>query len=250
MPKVSIIMNCYNGAEYLNLSLESVFAQTYSDWEIIFIDNCSTDNSAEIAKSYGRKLKYYKTELNIPLYAARNIALEYISGEFTCFLDVDDLWSKDKLEKQLKLFDDKDVGFVFTGVEYIDSEGQIIDKKYPTLKKGWITQSLLLRNYIAMSSSMVRTSIFLRDNFNSDYNLVGDHDFWLRISRYVKADCIMEKLFISRLHKKSTTNKNKGKWIYEMRRLYKEFYKFNGVRYPNIFLYILKCELANLIRRY
>jgi len=197
MPKISIIMNCYNGDEYLNLSLKSVFALTCSDWGIICIDNCSTDNSAEIAKSYGSKVKYYKTEVNNPLYAVRNVALEHICGEFICFLDVDDLWAKDKLKRQLKLFENQDVGFVFTDVESINSKGASIKKIYAPLNKGWITQALLLRNFIAMSSSMIRSSIFQKDTSNSEYNLIGDHDFWLKISTYSKADFIPEKYFLA-----------------------------------------------------
>lgn len=249
-PKVSVIMNCYNGAEYLSEAIDSVFEQTYSNWEIIFIDNLSTDGSAEIARSYGPKVKYHTTESNIPLYAARNFALNFISGEFVTFLDVDDLWSNIKLEKQLKLFENKEVGFVFTGVEFINSKGSIIEKEQAELKKGWITQSLLLRNFIAISSSMVRASIFRKDTFNSEYNLLGDFDFWLKISTYSKADFISEKLFFSRLHSNSTTNKNKGKWILEMRNHYRSFFKENGIRYPNILVYALKCELGNLIGRY
>lgn len=250
MPKISIIMNCYNGADYLNLSLDSVFSQTYSDWEIIFIDNCSTDCSAEIAHSYGEKVRYYKTSTNVPLYEARNIALRYITGEFVSFLDVDDLWSKDKLEKQLKLFDNHEVGFVYTGVEFINDKGLTIPKKHSPLKRGWVTQALLIRNFIAISSSMIRASIFKRDIFNSEYNLIGDHDFWLRISTYVQADFIQDKLFFSRIHENSTTNKNKGVWILEMRKHYFSFLKSYWFKYPFIIFYVVKAEVGNLIGRY
>jgi len=248
--KVSIIMNCFNGAEYLKDAIDSVFEQTHSNWEIIFVDNCSTDASAEIAKSYGEKIKYHKTETNIPLYGARNFGLNFVSGDFIAFLDVDDLWSHEKLEKQLKLFENPEVGFVFTGAEFINSKGSTIKKEHAPLKRGWVTPALLLRNFISISSSMIRADIFQMYKFNSNYNLNGDHDFWLRISLYVKADFISEKLLFSRIHENSTTNKNKGKWIYEMRKLYREFLKLNGIKYPNIFIYILKCEFHNFIGRY
>ncbi|NQX96594.1 MAG: glycosyltransferase [Flavobacteriales bacterium] len=250
MPKIAIIMNCYNGAEYLTQSMDSIFSQTYFDWEIIFIDNCSTDNSAEIAKSYGEKIKYYKTDYNIPLYEARNVALTHVNSEFVAFLDVDDLWLDDKLERQMELFNDSDVGFVFTGVDYIDSKGQNINRVHSSLRRGNITQSLLLRNFIAMSSSMVRTSLFQKYRFVSEYNLLGDHDFWLKVSTCTMADFIPDKLFLSRIHSDSTTNKNKGKWIIEMRKHYRSFLKKYRVKYPNIFVYILKCEFGNFIGRY
>lgn len=243
-------MNCFNGSKYLNEAIDSVFRQTHTNWEIIFIDNCSTDRSAEIARSYGNKIKYYKTDENIPLYGARNVALDFVSGEFVAFLDVDDLWLEDKLEKQISLFDNPRVGFVFTGVDYITDEGNKIKRIHPSLKRGSITQSLLLQNFIAVSSSMVRASIFEKTRFVSEYNLLGDHNFWLTISMHTQADFISEKLFICRLHENSTTNKNKGKWIFEMRKQYRDFFKINGLKYPNILAYILKCELGHLIRRF
>ncbi|MDA0119792.1 MULTISPECIES: glycosyltransferase family 2 protein [Vibrio] len=249
-PKVSVIMNCFNGAKYMSEAIDSIFRQTHKNWEIIFIDNCSTDESAEIAKSYGNQIKYYKTTKNIPLYAARNFALDFISGDFVAFLDVDDLWLEDKLERQIALFDDPNVGFVFTGVDYITNKGDKIKRKHPTLKRGVITQSLLLRNFIAISSSMVRASVFKQSRFVSEYNLLGDHHFWLKISMFTRADFVSDKLFLCRLHEDSTTNKNKGKWIIEMRKQYREFIKVNGFKYPNIFVYILKCELGHFIGRF
>lgn len=249
-PKVSIIMNCFNGAKYLSGAVDSIFRQTHTNWEVIFIDNCSTDESAEIAKSYGERVKYYKTAKNIPLYAARNVALDFVSGEFVAFLDVDDLWLEDKLEKQIALFDDPTVGFAFTGVDYITEKGDKIRRTHPPLKRGNITQSLLLRNFIAISSSMVRASIFKDSRFVNEYNLMGDHNFWLTISMFTRADFVSEKLFLCRLHEDSTTRKNKGKWIMEMRKQYREFIKVNGLKYPNILAYILKCELGHLTGRF
>ena len=91
-PLVSIIMNCYNGEQYLKEAIDSIYAQTYNNWEVIFIDNCSTDNSAEIAKSYeDERIKYHKVRKNIPLYAARNIAINKCNGEYIGFLDCDDI---------------------------------------------------------------------------------------------------------------------------------------------------------------
>ena len=98
-PLVSIIMNCYNGETYLRESINSVLEQTYENWELIFWDNRSEDQSAEIFKSYkDQRLKYYYAPKHTTLYAARNEAIKNISGEFIAFLDTDDFWVKDKLE--------------------------------------------------------------------------------------------------------------------------------------------------------
>ena len=100
-PKVSIIMNCLNGEQYLKQAMDSVFKQTYDDWEAIFFDNTSTDNSAAIAKSYGERVRYFKSQTTYPLGKARNLAINETKGEFIAFLDCDDIWLPQKLEKQV-----------------------------------------------------------------------------------------------------------------------------------------------------
>lgn len=85
MAKVSVIVNCYNSEEYLREALESIKGQTYDDYEVVFIDNCSTDNSAAIAKKFGDKLNYFKTTETIPLGAGRNYAIERCTGEYIAF---------------------------------------------------------------------------------------------------------------------------------------------------------------------
>jgi glycosyltransferase involved in cell wall biosynthesis len=248
MPKISIIMNCYNGEEYLNLSLESVFAQTFTDWEIIFVDNCSTDKSATIAESFGDKVKYYKTEINIPLYEARNFGLQYVNSEFVAFLDVDDLWQKSKLEKQIDAFED-DIAVVCTNVSYIGSKGQKLKNQHAKLYSGDVTNKLLKKCFIAISSTLSRTVVLKDYKFDPQYNLVGDYEMWLRLSVHYKIKSLPEKLFNCRLHDSNLTKLSKGKWLAEMRSHYKKFIKENGFKYLNIFVYILRAEVGSLIGR-
>ena len=117
-PLVSIIMNCYNGETYLQESINSVLSQTYKNWEIIFWDNQSNDKSVKIFKDYkDGRLKYYLAASHIEiLYKVRNYALKKANGEFIAFLDVDDWWLPEKLEKQIPLFDDPEVGLVYGNV--------------------------------------------------------------------------------------------------------------------------------------
>ena len=102
-PLVSIIMNCYNSDKFLRESIESIYNQTYANWEIIFWDNASIDDSAKIAKSYDERIKYYLASETTSLGEARNLALSNVSGEYVAFLDCDDLYLTDKLEKQVNL---------------------------------------------------------------------------------------------------------------------------------------------------
>ena len=94
-PLVSIIMNCYNGETYLADALKSIISQTYKNFEVIFWDNQSHDNSAFIYKSFkDKRLKYYYAKKHTSLYRARNLALKKTRGEFIAFLDTDDVWLK------------------------------------------------------------------------------------------------------------------------------------------------------------
>ena len=123
-PLVSIIMNCLNCSRYLKEAMDSVYAQTYQNWEIIFWDNASTDKSGEIARSYGEKVRYFSEIETITLFAARNNALRQARGEFIAFLDCDDVWLPEKLEKQIPLFQDPEVGIVFCDVIYFNDNGE------------------------------------------------------------------------------------------------------------------------------
>ena len=111
---VSIVLNCYNGEKYLKEALSSIKAQTYKNWELIFWDNRSKDKSAKIVKSFKiKKLKYYLSKRHTSLYAARNLAIKKASGDYISFIDADDIWAKNKLKKQMKLFEDQETAVVY-----------------------------------------------------------------------------------------------------------------------------------------
>ena len=134
-PLVSIIMNCYNGEAYLDEALNSVVNQTYKNWELIFWDNCSTDNSSKIFKKFeDKRFKYFLSKKHTVLYEARNLAIEKISGEFIAFLDTDDIWLTDKLEKQIPLFADHYVGLVY-GNCWLYNKKKLFKKKKILSKK-------------------------------------------------------------------------------------------------------------------
>lgn len=102
---VSIILNCFNGEKFLKKTLDSIKLQSYKNWELIFIDNHSTDNSKLIFKSYkDKRFKYFKTKKHLSLYSARNFGVNKSKGDFISFIDADDWWIKNKIEKQITLF--------------------------------------------------------------------------------------------------------------------------------------------------
>ena len=101
-PKVSIIINCHNGENYIEESIKSVKNQTYKNWEIIYFDNLSTDKSLAIVKSFvDKRIKIIKSKLFLSLYDARNKAIKYAKGKYVAFLDSDDWWVKSKLKEQI-----------------------------------------------------------------------------------------------------------------------------------------------------
>ena len=119
-PLVSVLINCFNSETYLKKAIESVYAQTYKNWEIIFWDNQSTDSSAQIAKSFDGRLKYFYSHEFSNLGTARNRALKKVNGKYIAFLDCDDLWYPEKIFKQVKLLEASkgELGFVYGKTEY------------------------------------------------------------------------------------------------------------------------------------
>ena len=101
-PLVSIIMNCHNGEQYLRESISSVINQKYKNWELIFFDNNSKDQSVKIAKSFfNKKIRVFKSRKFLKLYEARNQAIKKTKGQYICFCDTDDWWFKSKLQVQI-----------------------------------------------------------------------------------------------------------------------------------------------------
>lgn len=115
---VSIIMPSYNTAKYIAESIRSVLAQTYEKWELLIVDDCSTDNTDEIVKPFlaDERIRYFKNEKNSGAALTRNRAMHEARGEWIAFLDSDDLWNPEKLEKQIAFM--KDNGYVFSYHDY------------------------------------------------------------------------------------------------------------------------------------
>lgn len=202
-PLVSIIMNCYNSDKYLNEAIESVLAQTYENWEIIFWDNASTDKSPEIAKSFAPKLKYYRGEQTVPLGQARNFALREASGEFIAFLDCDDIWMKEKLEKQIPLFADSEVGLVFSDAIYFNKAGEnhriYESRPYYT---GNCFVKLLSDYYLCMQTVIIRRVALysLTYWFDDQFNVVEEADLFIRIGYTWKIAMVNDPLAKWRVH--------------------------------------------------
>ena len=122
---VSIIMPSWNTAKFIGESIQCVIDQTYQNWELLIVDDCSTDNTDEVVTSYkDGRIKYFKNEKNSGAALARNRAMREAQGEWIAFLDSDDLWTPDKLEKQIRFMQEKGYVLSFTEYEKIDEENK------------------------------------------------------------------------------------------------------------------------------
>jgi len=201
-PTVSVIVNCLNGSKYLREAIDSIYAQTYKDWEIILWDNASTDNSPEIARNYDGKLRYFRGEKTVPLYAARNLALQQARGRYIGFLDCDDMWLPQKLEWQIPLFEsDNKIALVYSNVKILEENGSVrrINNVQPS---GRIFRQLLKHYNINLQTAMISKAALdsLQNWFDDTLNLAGDVDLFLRIAHDWDAKYLDKVTVIYREH--------------------------------------------------
>ena len=135
-------MNCYNGEEFLSEAIDSIYCQTFQDWQIIFFDNCSIDLTSTIARKYDHKLKYYYSEKNLSLGEARNIALDLVDTDYVSFLDCDDYYYPNKLQIQVDLMDRKNFIMSYGSAKIIDKKGKKIKNSLVQNKSGYIFPQL------------------------------------------------------------------------------------------------------------
>jgi len=219
-PLVSVIINCYNGDKYLREAIDSVFAQTYTNWEIIFWDNCSTDDSAEIAKSYDERLKYYFAHSNTRLGDARNHAIEKATGEFIAFIDVDDIWLHEKLEIQINAIkQNPEYILCYTGVlEFFNSK--IPDREYlPNYESGHIINNLLLNFNIHIVSALISKKKLDQIGMRFDSNLYASEEYCLFMNLSLNNPiCVINKPLVKyRITSSSLTYKMLDRLGYERR---------------------------------
>ena len=159
--KISIITPVYNCEKYIEKTLETVLNQTYKNWELILVDDCSTDSSYQIIKKYinmDNRIKYYKLDKNMGAAFARNKALEKSNGRFIAYLDADDLWKKEKLEKQINYMLKNNYGFTCTSYERVDEDGTKKSKIVKMPEK--VDYDFYLRNTIIQTVGvMIDTNI-------------------------------------------------------------------------------------------
>ena len=246
-PLISVVMNCHNGGKYLKEAIDSVYAQSYSNWEIIFLDNASVDDSEVIAQSYDSKLRYYKTPSLVQLHEARNLAIEKCKGDAVAFLDTDDVWLSDKLERQIKLLT-KDCKVVYGAYEFIDQYSNRTGIVQDNCPSGFLTATLIRMNPISIGSVMIDSELIKEFKFDENYSIMGDFDLWVRLSHDYVIKSVNGTVELSRQHENNFSDIQKNKWLGERRYFYRKFLRSNSLfKFPGIILYIIKTEFKGLI---
>ena len=170
-PLVSVIMPAYNAAAYVEEAIRSVQEQTISDWELIVVDDRSTDHSFDLMQQAAAKdprIKAYRNEKNMGVARTRNFGISVSQGQYVAFLDSDDAWNPDKLEKQVALSRKTGAGLIYCSYAIMDAKGDKAKEDYlvpPTTD----FEHLLSENVILCSAMMVRADILKEHQFNTDF---------------------------------------------------------------------------------
>ena len=202
MPEVTIIINCHNGDKYLSECIDSVFGQTFNDWEIVFWDNKSSDKSASIAKKYGPKLRYFYGEKKLSLGHARQLAMQEARGEYIAFLDTDDLWLEAHLEEQVAFMENNEFLASYAGIQEINADGVVIRDLFPHFSSGPMLCNILRQFEINVPTMMLHRSLIFEYGFffNPSIFIVEEFELFVRIAVYHEIGVIHKVLAQYRVH--------------------------------------------------
>jgi glycosyltransferase involved in cell wall biosynthesis len=196
-PTVSVIIATYNMARFLPHALESALAQTYEAIEVQVVDDGSTDDTRHVLDPFltDPRVRYHYQD-NGGQASAKNRGIQEAGGEIVGFLDADDMWMTQKLERQLPLFAEQpQVGVVYSRLQEIDESGNPLGVLGHRLHRGWVTKPLFVRNFVGFNTALVRKACLEEaDGFDETLGMGIDWDLWLRISTRHQFDYVNEAL--------------------------------------------------------
>lgn len=247
LPKVSVIIPTYNRAELLKNSILSVLSQTFQDFEVLIIDDSSFDKTEEVVKNMsGNQIKYIKNSTNKGVSAARNVGINNSRGDYIAFLDDDDEWLPEKLERQVILMDriSSDFGAVYTGAFSTDlARNNVLEIAIPKFR-GHVLNEIILSNFIFTSSMIVRKRCFaLVGLFDENLSYGEDFDMWIRISKEFLFESIPEALVKHKNHA-HTTSSNKQLVAKNLENIIRKHAQLFGLNKKGLGNYMLKIGTA------
>lgn len=229
-PRVSVNLCCWNSAKTLEETLASVWAQTYADYEVVAVDDGSTDQTPDILERHrraGRPLIVHR-QPNAGLGAARNKAEALSRGELLAIIDHDDVWEPRKLELQVPLFADPKVSFVGSDALYIDAAGRTLGRysDRAPLRRGDVLRELTLYNFVPCAAAMVRRSAVARAGgwFKPDFRIAEEYELFLRLAEAGTFDYVPEPLVRIRVLPGSAGWDVRRERT-EMRRIYEDLFR-------------------------
>lgn len=245
-PLVSVIMPCYNMASYVSDSIKSVIAQTYPHWELLIVDDASTDETVNIIKSYAQadsRIKFAIKKQNSGISDTRNLCIQMAQGQFLAFLDADDIWHPEKLEKQLSFMMAKNIGFTYSTYDWIDEDGKVMNKFINTI--GNLDYKTYLRNTIIGCSTVMVNKTITGDVIVPKFRTSEDTATWLDILRKgLLAYAIDESLVSYRIRRKSASS-NKIRASIDLWKVYRQHEKFPFFKA----IYYFSCYAFNAVKK-
>lgn len=246
-PLVSVIMPVYNSEKFVEQAVESVIKQTYRQWELIIINDSSTDNTRKVICNLAQKderIRFYENEVNIGVSKTRNKAVNLARGEWVAFLDSDDMWAEEKLQHQMELIDKQNnVQLVFSGSAFVNENGKMADYVLHVPERiGY--KDLLKQNLISCSSVLVKKEYVKKYVMPGD-KLHEDYTVWLRILQNEEyAYGIDEPLLIYRM---SSNSRSSNK--IEAAKMQYRVYQYMGLNQRQRFFYMF-CYAFRNIKKY
>jgi len=247
-PLVSIIMLTYNRAEYIALAIDSALVQTYQNWELIIIDDGSTDNTEEIVAPYlgDARFRYIKDSTNKGLYARRHESLSYPTGTYIAILDSDDIWSDShKLEKQVAFMEQHpNCAVVGTFITLIDNAGKEFGRTTYHTTDTDIRRSILTRNQFANSSVLMRASAVTKTAGYRDFAPCEDLELFLQLGQCGTFANLPEYMLAYRVHPggESSRKVNVAKRVLEIAPLHRH-------HYPGYWKLVIKMNVLILLAK-
>lgn len=225
---VSIITPCFNSEKYVSQTIQSVLSQTHQNWEMLLVDDCSNDETFAILSKFvsqDARIKAFKLEKNAGAGVARNYAIQHAQGNYIAFLDADDLWKPEKLEKQLHFMQIENIPFTFSFYETIDETGNLRNEMITTPSKITYKQ-LYFCNWIGNLTGMYSVDFFGKIPISS-IKKRQDWMLWLQIVKQIKtAIPVPESLAYYRVREDSISA-SKWKLIAFNFKVYRDFHQRN-----------------------
>ena len=229
---VSVVMSSYNHEKYIAESIESVLNQTFTDFELIITDDYSTDNSPKIIANYKHRDSRVNAIFhgkNMGITRTLNDGLDQVHGKYVCFIDSDDLWMENKLEKQLEILKQDDTKLVWSDGEIINGQGQNTGQLFteflgaPTRKSGDLFQPLLKEQFILFQTLILEAEYIKNLRFDAELNYVNDHRLLVDLAADHEFLFMPEHLAKYRVHGNNITFKKELEWAKDKIRIRKYF---------------------------